>query len=269
MWFNGGSGQTLYDPWTMAMFNILFTSFPILLVAVFDSDVRPSTLLRFPIAYRQGPQAKKFNRRRAMLWVLEAVFHSALAYFAAMMIFRQDILLSSGKTLDIWSFGWMVYGSVLMTVSLKIALETHTWTVWHFVAVAGSIAAWFVWTLLLSVFDPSDLPAIASPGNTFYVAYHLLRTAGVWMCFLLVPVVALLPDITYKVISRTWYPEPVHILQEFDSLHKHCGHRESAPSICHLMDEKTPLVAEEGREVPKYDATTTASTTPSATATSG
>jgi phospholipid-transporting ATPase len=44
--YNGWSGQSLYERWTLALYNVLFTLLPVIIVGFFDRDVSDRMALR-------------------------------------------------------------------------------------------------------------------------------------------------------------------------------------------------------------------------------
>jgi magnesium-transporting ATPase (P-type) len=49
--FSAFSAQLFYDAYAGSIYNIIFTSLPIMLIAVFDRDVSRENLVRFPALY--------------------------------------------------------------------------------------------------------------------------------------------------------------------------------------------------------------------------
>ena len=48
---NNFSGQTLYDAWIYQMFNIFYSSMPIIIYAIFDKELHSRTLVENKINY--------------------------------------------------------------------------------------------------------------------------------------------------------------------------------------------------------------------------
>lgn len=72
------SGQTLYEAISFQLYNLFYTSFPILLYALFDRQTSDVVLESNPEFYAPGPLSLWFNPRRYMLWILKAASHSFL-----------------------------------------------------------------------------------------------------------------------------------------------------------------------------------------------
>jgi magnesium-transporting ATPase (P-type) len=58
IFFNGFSGASVHDRWTISFYNVLFTSMPIMCIAWFDRDVKSETAEDYPELYKQGHKRK-------------------------------------------------------------------------------------------------------------------------------------------------------------------------------------------------------------------
>lgn len=81
--FNGFSASTPIDGVNLIIFNLIYTSLPILVVAVVDQDLHADTLLRDKCFYKQGQQCKVYTRWRFWLTMLDALYESAVVFFIA------------------------------------------------------------------------------------------------------------------------------------------------------------------------------------------
>jgi len=52
--FCGWSGTSMYEQWTLSLYNVIFSSIPVLIVGVFEKDVEKETLLTNPKLYQYG-----------------------------------------------------------------------------------------------------------------------------------------------------------------------------------------------------------------------
>jgi phospholipid-transporting ATPase len=75
-YFSWFSGQTAFDEVGYQLFNVFFTSWPILVYAIFDRQTTDTVLLKNPKYYAAGPQRLLFNSSRFWRWFLWAVVYS-------------------------------------------------------------------------------------------------------------------------------------------------------------------------------------------------
>lgn len=79
--FNGFSGQTLYESWTLSCFNVIFTILPPLAIGVFDQFTSARLLDKYPQMYMLGQNNEFFNQKRFWGWIANAIFHSLVSTF--------------------------------------------------------------------------------------------------------------------------------------------------------------------------------------------
>lgn len=202
LWFailSAWSGQTIFERWTIGLYNVLFTMAPPLAIGLFERQCSGETMIKYPKLYQQHHQ--NFNTRIFWIWVSGAIFHSLalfwLTYFAA----SNDSLWSNGLADGGYlMFGNMLYTYVVITVCLKAGLEISSWTFITHLTIWGSIAAWIVFLLIYSKFWPV-LPFAAEMAGID----HLLFTSPVFWFGLIIPLITLLPDLIYIVVKKTCF----------------------------------------------------------------
>lgn len=82
-WFNCFacfSGQKLYDDWYQTLFNMVFTSLPVIVIGLLDQDVPRAQAMRFPGLYGASRGNRPF-RRAAAAWGLTAAYQSCACFF--------------------------------------------------------------------------------------------------------------------------------------------------------------------------------------------
>jgi phospholipid-transporting ATPase len=59
--FNGFSGQSLYEGWTLSEYNVLFTFVPVILYGWLDRDVDEAMVYDYPQLYQSGLEKYHVN----------------------------------------------------------------------------------------------------------------------------------------------------------------------------------------------------------------
>ncbi len=67
-------------------------------------------------------------------------------------------------------------------VNLRLALSVQFHTVWHFVAIYGSIALWLAFVCAYNALPLGLLGSIAHQENIYFVVFLLLRWPAAWVC---------------------------------------------------------------------------------------
>lgn len=204
LWFalySAWSGQILFERWTIGLYNVLFTAAPPLALGLFDRRCTAEVAYRYPQLYKPSQSAQHFNVKVFWLWTLKALIHSAFLFWLPLMTFGQDIVWSHGKEGGYLILGNAVYSYVVVTVCLKAAMETCSWTWLSLLAIGGSVVTWFFFLIVYSHFWPS-LPLGA---NMAGMSHMLLSSPAFWLGLFLAPVAALLSDLSVKTLINTLF----------------------------------------------------------------
>jgi phospholipid-translocating P-type ATPase (flippase) len=228
--FNAFSGQTLTDQWALALYNVWFTAFPIMFVAVLDRDVREERILstdQFPELYKDGLTNRLFNTRGFWMYIGNAVVHSALSFFVPLScLYYSDA--------DISTLGVTSYSSVLFVVTGKVALETLSWTWFNVGIISLSLGVWYsfllVYTNLFKWVHISDF------AFWYGVASNALTSPTYWLVLVLTMTIALLRDYMWKYVRRNFHPELSHVIQVLeDKCDGNFTRRSVPPKLHHLL----------------------------------
>ena len=83
--FNQFYGSVLHEAWHTSLFNVVFTSFPVLIMAIFDTDMRhKEDIYSHPDLYRAGQENRYFKVSAFLSWVAEAIYASLVCGFVYM-----------------------------------------------------------------------------------------------------------------------------------------------------------------------------------------
>ncbi|KAI9197490.1 uncharacterized protein BJ171DRAFT_221525 [Polychytrium aggregatum] len=213
LWFaidNGFSGQTLFESWTQASYNVAFAVLQPLVLGVFDCYVSARMLDKYPQIYKLGQRSEFYNHRTFWAWIINSFFHSLVLYWMMSCIYGEGNLLGSGLMGNLWLLGQSVYTVDLLTITWKAAIITDTWVSYTYIAYLGSIGLWFtgfpLWSLVGPLIGISDeLTGLAAP---------MFGNASLWFSILVVPIAAVLRDFVWRYVRRTYFPKSYHIIQE-------------------------------------------------------
>ncbi|XP_029066388.1 probable phospholipid-transporting ATPase IH isoform X3 [Monodon monoceros] len=211
--FCGFSQQTLYDTAYLTLYNISFTSLPILLHSLTEQHVAMDTLKRDPALYRDIAKNALLCWRVFIYWTFLGVFDALVFFFGAYFMFENTTVTSNGQVFGNWTFGTLVFTVMVFTVTLKLALDTHYWT-WinHFV-IWGSLLFYIVFSLLWG----GVIWPFLSYQRMYYVFIHMLSSGPAWLAIVLLVAVSLLPDVLKKVLCRQLWPSATERVQRSSS----------------------------------------------------
>uniref|UniRef100_A0A8C1WTA1 Phospholipid-transporting ATPase n=1 Tax=Cyprinus carpio TaxID=7962 RepID=A0A8C1WTA1_CYPCA len=191
------SQQTLYDSVYLTLYNICFTSLPILVYSLFEQLVHPHVLQSKPALYRyRDPSA-------FLIWCnILFVFPTTRWQTCGTLILDQNSILFLFKMFGNWTFGTLVFTVMVITVTLKLALETHFWTWMNHFVTWGSIAFYFIFSL----FYGGIIWPFLHTQDMYFVFVQLLSSGSAWFAIFIIVITCLFPDVIKKVFYRHLQP---------------------------------------------------------------
>ncbi|XP_076426679.1 putative phospholipid-transporting ATPase IM isoform X2 [Peromyscus maniculatus bairdii] len=202
--FCGFSAQTVYDQWFITLFNIVYTSLPVLAMGIFDQDVNDQISMDCPQLYEPGQLNLLFNKRRFFICVAHGIYTSLALFFIPYGSFYNVAGEDGQHIADYQSFAVTMATSLVIVVSVQIALDTSYWTVVNHVFIWGSVATYF--SILLAMHSngvfrifPHQFPFV---GN----AVCSLSQKFVWLVILLIAVASVMPVVTFRFLKMCFYP---------------------------------------------------------------
>ncbi|SCM26440.1 aminophospholipid-transporting P-ATPase, putative [Plasmodium chabaudi chabaudi] len=202
------SGQKIYFEILLHSYNVLFTSLPIIILAILDKDVSINTALKNPCLYKLGIHNFYFNINKFISWVLNSLFHGLLVFSIPLYFLAYyNIPSSTGEPFDLWSIGCVTYLLSVVIVNIKILLETYYLNTSPIIGVSFSIISFIVTAIAFS---------FTGIGNKSFlgVATLLATSLRFWLVFVLGLFTALTRDYVYKVYKKNFCPEAYHLLQD-------------------------------------------------------
>ncbi|KAG1226260.1 hypothetical protein G6F35_002993 [Rhizopus arrhizus] len=194
--YNGFSGSTLYESWTMSCFNVIFTFLPPLSIGIFDQFVSARMLDKYPQMYMLGQNNEFFNQKKFWGWFLNAVFHSLILFFLGVGALSTDGVFRNAWAGGQWWVGTTVFTAVLGCILSKGALITDIWTKYTVIAIPGSMVIWFIYLPVVSYIG-SAINVDVFP-EYYGIVPMLWGNVNFWLFVLLVPFVCNLRDFIWK-----------------------------------------------------------------------
>ncbi|KAJ7416671.1 putative phospholipid-transporting ATPase IH [Willisornis vidua] len=232
--------KTLYDTAYLTLYNISFTSLPILFYGLMEQHVSADTLKREPSLYRDVAKNALLRWRAFIYWTFLGVFDAAVFFFGAYLLLDNTVVTSNGQVFGNWTFGTVVFTVLVFTVTLKLALDTHYWT-WinHFV-IWGSLVFYIIFSLLWG----GIIWPFLNYQRMYYVFMQMLSSGPAWLGIILLITVSLLPDVLKKVLCRELWPTATERIQTRALLHHCLESREKLGSLAKYLRQQHEWGAE-------------------------
>ncbi|PIO40184.1 hypothetical protein AB205_0072510, partial [Aquarana catesbeiana] len=117
--FNGFSAQTVYEDWFIALYNVLYSSLPVLLVGLMDQDVSDKLSLRFPRLYIPGQKDLLFNYKKFFLSLFHGLVTSLIIFFIPYGAFLLTMGQDGEAPSDYQSFAVTTATALIFTVNFQ------------------------------------------------------------------------------------------------------------------------------------------------------
>lgn len=127
--FSGFSGQLFYETFMTQTFNLIYTSWPIIVYATQDQEYEKEVLLKNPQLYTDGVQNLHYNLRVFCDWVGFAFLQSFVLMALAFILSTNapaTLGHSLGELPDMWLIGALVYMAAVFIVNNKLLLDANS-----------------------------------------------------------------------------------------------------------------------------------------------
>ena len=115
--WNGYTGSSLYESWSLTVFNTLFTSLAVIFLGIFERDLNASTLLAVPELYLKGQRNEAFNIKNYLGWMFMASSSSILIYFLMFGLYGEAIFTKDDSVL---ALGQMCFTVAVVFINTKM-----------------------------------------------------------------------------------------------------------------------------------------------------
>uniref|UniRef100_A0A8C7Q3Y4 Phospholipid-transporting ATPase n=1 Tax=Oncorhynchus mykiss TaxID=8022 RepID=A0A8C7Q3Y4_ONCMY len=202
--FSGFSAQVAYEDWFITLYNVMYSSLPVLLVGLLDQDVNDKLSRKFPKLYLPGQQGALFNYKNFFISLFHGIFTSLVIFFIPYGAFLQTMGQNGEAPSDYQSLAVVMASSLIFTVNMQISLETSYWTFVNCFAVLCSIAIYF--GIMFDIHSAGIHVIFPSTFTFTGVASNALRQPYLWLTIILTVGITLLPVICIQFLYKTIWP---------------------------------------------------------------
>lgn len=177
----------------MTLYNVMYTSMPVLLLSITEKPYLESQLLKNPSLYQENAGNIHLTWKYFMGWITLSIYHSLVVYFFGYMMFNTNSMVYKQYTTDdLFSYGTFMIHNVVFVVTIRLWLIARYQTIVFTLSIVGSVAAFIASTIVYNEFSVFSSP--------MYKVYdNLLSEPVFWISNALICVAALLPD--YVIIA--------------------------------------------------------------------
>lgn len=161
--FSYWSGSRLYDEVGYQLFNLAFTSIPIVYYALFDKSTSDVVLMKDPRYYGIGPKRIMLNDFRFFVWISWATLQAFLIYIFAypsmisFQLFDYKFSTDHGKRYGLYMMGEGIFVTIIVLCNLKLLSFSNSYSYLYVFFLVLSAALGYLTWLVLHTFDLGDL----------------------------------------------------------------------------------------------------------------
>ncbi|KAK4090461.1 putative P-type ATPase [Purpureocillium lilacinum] len=209
--YTGYTGTSLFESWSLTVFNSAFTSLPVILLGIFDRDLAPETLLAVPELYTFGQRNQGFNFAQYFGWMIMATAESLIIFFTMYGVYAQSLFTNDT---GLFAMGMICFTVAVIFINIKLlVLEVHSKTAIIFGGLFISIGGWFLWNIILSAGYKRQV-------GPYIVRDSFLRNFGRelqwWVTMLLGLTVLVALELVVQGVRRVYWPTDQDLMQRIE-----------------------------------------------------
>jgi len=197
-----------FDYSYILLYNLAFTSLPIIFQGILDHDIDDKVSLAVPQLYRPGIEQKEWSEMKFWIYMTDGLYQSVICFFFTYLQFMPaNFNTDSGQNInDYKRLGVYIANPIVVVVNTYILMNTYRWD-WFICLITGiSILLIFFWTGVYTAF---------TAGFTFYeAAPQVYGALSFWCVGLLTVIVCLLPRFVAKAYQKMYMPYDIDIVRE-------------------------------------------------------
>ncbi|KAF9223068.1 phospholipid-translocating P-type ATPase [Gyrodon lividus] len=204
----------LYDYSFILLYNLIFTSLPVIVLGAFDQDINAKAALAFPELYIRGIRGLEYTRLKFWSYMLDGLYQSAVVFFIPYLVWSLGLATSwNGKGIDsLADFGTTVGVAAIFAANTYVGLSTNYWTFITWIVVIGSSLVMVLWVVIYSFLPANNF--FSSTASFVDEVEVLFSNVTFWVTVVFSVLVALAPRFIYKFVSATYMPLDKDLVRE-------------------------------------------------------
>ncbi|CAK7565106.1 MAG: drs2 neo1 protein [Sporothrix epigloea] len=209
--YNGYTGTSLYESTSLTVFNTLFTSLPVILLGIFEKDLRADTLLAVPELYAYGQRSLGFCFRKYLGWTVLAVCEALIIFFVLYAVYIGAEFVSDTT---LYAIGSLAFSVCVIFINIKmLALELHNQTMITAAGLLISVTGWFLWSILLAA-------AHGNKSGPYLVhdafLHNFGRTATWWVTLIVALAAVVVLELVVSSVRRWLFATDLDLMQQIE-----------------------------------------------------
>jgi phospholipid-translocating ATPase len=202
--FTDFDGTYLYEYTFLMLFNLFFTSVPVITLATMDQDVPDYVSLAIPQLYRPGIQRSKYTDVwKFLIYMIDGFYQSAISFFFPWLIFRTgNVATHNGLSIStVFSVGTFSVNISIFACNLYIILKQRRWDL---ITISLNVLSDVLLVIWVCAWSSSPF------SNNFYQLGIRVYQSGIfWACLFIGILACVIPGFTYNITKANFFPNDV------------------------------------------------------------
>ncbi|KAF3938391.1 hypothetical protein ABW19_dt0206281 [Dactylella cylindrospora] len=201
-------GSYLFDYTYVLLYNLAFTSLPVIVMGILDQDVDDRVSLAVPQLYQRGILRLEWTQTKFWIYMADGIYQSVITFYMTYLLFANGGFTSSNGLMlnNREQMGVYAASASIVVVNVYVLMNQYRWDWLFVVIVAFSILLIWFWTGIYSQFLDSV--------NFYKSAAQVYGALSFWANLLITVVVCLLPRFACKVVQKLYFPYDIDIIRE-------------------------------------------------------
>ncbi|WQF79531.1 Putative P-type ATPase, HAD superfamily, P-type ATPase, transmembrane domain superfamily [Colletotrichum destructivum] len=209
--YTGYTGTSLYENWSLTVFNTFFTSLAVILLGGLEKDLQAKTLLEFPELYTYGHKNRAFNVKLYIDWTFLGLIESLVIFWVTWAVYNS---LPFDQDTSLYAMGTVPFTVCVVFINIKLmVLEMENKNVIILIGFLLSVGGWFLWNIILSA-------AFQNVMRIYQIRHAFLqnfgRTLSFWTTILLALAAVICLELVVDAIRRVYWPRDVDLMQRLE-----------------------------------------------------
>ncbi|KAG5483540.1 hypothetical protein CUR178_07862 [Leishmania enriettii] len=202
----GFSGQTLFNGWLLAFYNVFLTSIPPFFMGIFEKDLPEGALMERPKLYTPLSHGEYLDWMTLLRWFTESLTTAVILFYAALpTLVHQDGAYqrySGNET------GTLVFSGLILVVLTRFALQVRYWQWLQVIGIGLSVLLFF-----LIIISYSLIPSFLGDTRFYFQAFDLMSTAKYWIYLLFYIGTEIVVTLGFLVFRKHFFPSILDIAE--------------------------------------------------------
>ncbi|RCI04666.1 hypothetical protein CU098_012151, partial [Rhizopus stolonifer] len=201
------NGSMVFEYALVTLYNVVFTSLPIIFLGIWDQDLSAKLSLKYPELYRMGLRNDKFKTWRFWLTILDSIYQSSVCFFFPYMLLVGGGIDPHGYDANgLYEIGTIVSSIAVCVANFFVVFSLYSYTWIQALVISLSILVYYAFVGIYSQF------------NTFIFAGHvrLFGTGSYWLILILTIVACFIPRVVAKHYLHQYHPYDNDIIREIE-----------------------------------------------------